>query len=62
MVEVHLNRPEHLPPVGCPLLIGVGDMLLRVERTWFIEDRTRMMEYVTEDGRKITGRYYWTYP
>lgn len=57
-----LNRADHLPPVRCPLVIGVGDMLLKVERTGFIADKNRAMEYVTEDGQKILGRFEWTYP
>ena len=58
----HLNRPDHLPPVGCPLLIEVGGALVKAHRTGFIADRDRQMEYQLADGTTITGRYRWTYP
>lgn len=59
---VHLNPTDHLAPVGCPLLIEVGDELLRAERTGFVEQRDRQMEYQLVDGSRILGRYRWTYP
>lgn len=60
--HLHLNPAAQLPPVDCPLVIGVGDTLLRVSRTGYIQDRSRLMEYVTEDGNPILGRFDWTYP
>lgn len=58
----HLNHPNHLPPVGCPLLILVNGELIRAERTSHLEKRGRQMEYRTEDGETIVGRFEWTYP
>ena len=52
----------HLPPVDCPLLIAVGDILLPVRRTTFVESKDRQMEYQLPTGEKIIGRYQWTYP
>lgn len=57
-----LNHPNHLPPVGCPLLIKVGDDLIRAERTSFLEKRDRQMEYRTTEGEVLVGRFEWTYP
>lgn len=58
----YLNRPDHLPPVGCPLLIEVDGRLLQAHRTGFISERSREMDYELVDGTTITGRYRWTYP
>ncbi len=60
---LHLNTPEKLAPVDCPLLIEIrpGD-LVAATRTSFITNRDRQMEYRLEDGSVITGRYRWTYP
>lgn len=60
--DVKLNSPDHLPPVGCPLLIQTDSGLLKAARTGYIEDKTRLMEYRLEDGSTIEGRYQWTYP
>ena len=57
-----LNHPNHLPPVGCPLLILVDGELIGAERTSYIEKRDRKMEYRTEHGELIVGRFEWTYP
>ena len=59
---VKLSHPNHLPPVGCPLLILFDGELIRAERTSFIEKRDRQLEYRTDDGQVITGRFEWTYP
>lgn len=59
---MHLNNAEHLPPVGCPLLIEVDGELVRAERTGFISEKGRQMEYKREAGEIITGRFRWTYP
>lgn len=56
-----LNRPESLPPVGCPLVIKVNGELIRAERTAHIEEKSRDMTYQTQAGL-ITGRFEWTYP
>lgn len=60
--RIHLNAAEHLPPVNCPLLIDVNGELTRAERTGFVEQRDRQMEYQLVDGSRILGRYRWTYP
>ncbi len=59
---VHLNPASELPPVNCPLIIEVEGELLRAERTGFVEQRDRQMEYQLQSGEKIVGRYRWTYP
>ncbi|MCQ4311741.1 hypothetical protein NAV33_07505 [Pseudomonas stutzeri] len=59
---VHLNPADQLPPVACPLLIHVEGELIRAERTAFIASRERAMVYQLEDGRRIEGRFPWTYP
>jgi len=59
---VHLNPASELPPVNCPLIIEVDGELVRAERTGFVEQRDRQMEYQLQSGEKIVGRYRWTYP
>ena len=60
---IHLNNPEHLPPVNCPLMLELPNgQLVKAERTSFIADRSRDMEYKLESCETITGRYRWTYP
>jgi len=60
---MHMNNPEHLPPVACPLLLELpGGQLVKAERTGFIADRSRNMEYLLESGETISGRLRWTYP
>jgi len=44
------------------LIIEVEGELLRAERTGFVEQRDRQMEYQLQSGEKIVGRYRWTYP
>jgi hypothetical protein len=58
----HLNAAEHLPPVRCPIVIEVDGKLLKAERTSFVEQRGRQMEYQLESGEKMIGRYRWTFP
>ena len=58
---VHLNPADHLPPVGCAILIQVDGELVRAERTSFIQSRDRQMVYKTPNG-EIAGRFMWTYP
>lgn len=61
--EEHFNNPDFLPPVDCPLLIKVetGEVV-KVRRTGFIRSRSDDMEYRTEEGALLFGRYPWTYP
>lgn len=60
---LHLNSPDHLPPVGCPLLIELQPgCMVEAERTSYIADRSRLMEYRTAQGDAILGRFRWTYP
>lgn len=59
---VHLNPADHLAPVNCPLVIEVDGELVRAERTGFVEQRDRQMEYQLLSGERIVGRYRWTYP
>lgn len=60
---IHLNPAGDLPPVGCPLLIEVEPgVLVHAERTGFISDRNRDMEYLLASGKVIQGRHRWTYP
>jgi len=61
---VHFNSAawRSLPPVRCPLLIKVEGKVLQAERTTHIERSDGDMEYVTQDGRALTGRFDWTYP
>jgi hypothetical protein len=60
---IHLNNPEHLPPVNCPLMVELpSGQLEKVERTSFISSRSQSLEYRFENGRTAKGRYRWTYP
>jgi hypothetical protein len=60
---IHLNQPEHLPPVNCPIVVQLPcGTITKAERTSFIADRSRDMEYKLESGETIKGRYRWTYP
>lgn len=62
-MAMHLNRPEHLPPVDCPLVIELEPgRLVPAVRTSFIASKDRQMEYRLADGTVVTGRYAWTYP
>ncbi|HEY6612733.1 MAG TPA: hypothetical protein VIZ86_16585 [Pseudomonas sp.] len=58
----HLNPPELLAPVECPLLIEVDGRLIRAERLAHIAQRDRAMTYRTAAGETLTGRHHWTYP
>lgn len=61
--EVHLNPPGDLPPVNCPLLIELEPgVLVPAERTGFISDRNRDMEYRVAAGGLVHGRFRWSYP
>lgn len=58
----HWNLPENLPPVGCPIVIRVGDAVFHCERTSHISDRSQNMVYRMLDGSLHTGRCEWNYP
>lgn len=58
----HLNAPELLPPVECPLVIDIGGEYRTAERTGHISDRDSDMNYRLHDGLVISGRFAWTYP
>ena len=66
MSNVHLNHESLLPPTDTPLLILIpsSGVLLEVQRTRHVSNREHELEleYVTENGTLITGRYRWTYP
>ena len=57
-----LNSSDVLPPVGCPLLIELSDVLVPATRTGFIKSKSAEMEYRLANGCLIHGRYRWTYP
>ena len=56
MSNVHLNHEPLL------ILIPSSGTLLKVKRTSHVSNREHELEYVTENGTLITGRYRWTYP
>ncbi|MDY0191016.1 MAG: hypothetical protein RBR22_09815 [Desulfuromonas sp.] len=64
MSSLHLNHASTLPPTDTPLLILIpsSGALLEVKRTSHVSNREHDLEYVTENGTIITGRYRWTYP
>lgn len=63
MSELKLNDPSRLPPVGCKLLIKVGDTEMIATRTNYISHRDNAMEYELDaTGEIIRGRFFWTYP
>lgn len=57
-----VNSSCVLPPVDCPLMIEVGSVLMPARRTGFIPRKSDEMEYLLDNGERITGRYRWTYP
>ena len=63
MIDMHLNPPDILPPVGCWLIIQMPcGRLVKVERTGHVESKDRDLEYRTSDGVVIVGRLKWAYP
>lgn len=65
--QPHLNTT--LPPVDCPLLIGVGErdgttFYLEVTRPSFVERKGDSMAYWIDNDptQAIYGRFPWTYP
>lgn len=63
-MDYHFNSPSQLPPVDTDLLILVEGVEnpIRVKRTAYIQTKDDIMEYVTPKGRKLYGRFPWTYP
>ena len=57
----HFNSCSRLPPVGCPLVIKVGEKEIRAERISYITDKENLMDYKLSNGSVITGRFQWTY-
>ena len=55
-MTLHLNHESLL------ILIPSSGVLLEVQRTCHVSNREHELEYVTENGTLITGRYRWTYP
>jgi hypothetical protein len=60
--SVWINSNGVLPPVDCPLLIELSNVLVPATRTGFIAKKTDAMEYRLPNGALIHGRYRWTYP
>lgn len=60
--NVWVNSNGVLPPVGCPLMIELSNVLVPATRTGFIAKKTDAMEYRLPNGALIHGRYRWTYP
>ena len=60
--SIFLNNSGSLPPVDCPLLIQVGDVLMPAVRTGIIPKKSASMEYRLKNGNLIHSRYRWTYP
>lgn len=62
--DLHFNSADwrSLPPVACPLLIKVDGQVLRASRLNHIERLDGVMDYVTDTGCVLVGRFDWTYP
>lgn len=59
----HYNDAYRLPPVGCWLVLSIGDTELRARRTSHISDKYGdNLEYETEQGESLIGRFAWRYP
>lgn len=62
MSNYEFNSASRLPPVGCNLVIMVGNTEMVAVRTGYIEDRRDAMEYKLEaTGELIIGRFEWRY-
>lgn len=59
---IQWNPPERLAPVGCWLVILVAGKPQYARRTSYIESKSREMEYETDNGIKLMGRFKWTTP
>lgn len=60
-IDTHLNPASVLPPTRTPLLIEFNGELVKVERTTHVSDRDHDLDYITETGAHISGKYRWTY-
>lgn len=62
-MQLKFNSPDLLPPVGCELLIkDHTGAIIRVRRASHIKNKHDQMEYITDAGIKIIGRFPWSYP
>lgn len=62
MIKFNDPRSPHLPPVGCPLIIKIGDTEQKAERTGYIAKRGDMMEYkLASTGELVIGLFWWRY-
>lgn len=56
------NSESRLPPVDCPLVVLAEGWSQPVTRTCHLTDKGGQMNYLTQDGRRLVGRFPWTYP
>lgn len=60
---IKFNEPDTLPPVGCNLVILIGDNEQLAVRTGYIENRNDAIEYKLDStGELIAGKFFWRYP
>ena len=59
---MYLNSKDVLPPTDTPLLISVNDVIIKAIRPSLAKRKEDCLEYLTESGETILGRYPWTYP
>lgn len=59
---MHLNSKDVLPPTNITLLILVNDVIIKAIRPSLAKRKEDYLEYLTESGETIFGRYKWTYP
>ena len=68
--KYEFNSPSRLPPVGCKLVIKVGDSEMLATRTCYIAVNSSKnfkfetsLEYKLDStGEIILGRFFWSYP
>lgn len=60
--HMHLNSKDVLPPTNITLLILVNDVIIKAIRPSLAKRKEDCLEYLTESGETIFGRYKWTYP
>ena len=58
---MHLNTSSQLPPTHTPLLLLIDGEYVEAMRLTYIQNRDDQIEYYLECGKKIFGRYKWTY-
>lgn len=60
------NKPERLPPVGCPLVLNLGQAydwdIAFGERISHLRSRSEEMDYRLTTGQIVRGRFEWSYP